>query len=29
VRVVLRFVASVMMVSGTLLIADAVVTLLW
>jgi sortase A len=29
VRVVLRFVASVMMVSGTLLIADAAVTLLW
>jgi sortase A len=29
VRVVLRFVASVMMVSGTLLIADAGVTLLW
>jgi len=29
VRAVLRFVASVMMVSGTLLIADAVVTLLW
>ena len=28
-RAVLRFVASVMMVSGTLLIADAVVTLLW
>jgi sortase A len=29
VRAVLRFVASVMMVSGTLLIADAGVTLLW
>jgi sortase A len=29
VRAVLRFVASVMMVSGTLLIADAAVTLLW
>jgi sortase A len=29
VRPVLRFVASVMMVSGTLLIADAAVTLLW
>lgn len=29
VRPVLRFVASVMMVSGTLLIADAGVTLLW
>jgi sortase A len=29
VRSVLRFVASVMMVSGTLLIADAGVTLLW
>jgi sortase A len=29
VRAALRFVASVMMVSGTLLIADAVVTLLW
>jgi sortase A len=29
VRTVLRFVASVMMVSGTLLIADAGVTLLW
>jgi sortase A len=29
VRAVLRFVASVMMVSGTLLIADAVATLLW
>lgn len=29
VRVVLRFVASVMMVSGTLLIADAGATLLW
>jgi len=28
-RAVLRFVASVMMVSGTLLIADAVITLLW
>ena len=28
-RAVLRFVASVMMVSGTLLIADAAVTLLW
>jgi sortase A len=28
-RAVARFVASVMMVSGTLLIADAVVTLLW
>ena len=28
-RAVLRFVASVMMVSGTLLIADAGVTLLW
>jgi sortase A len=28
-RPVLRFVASVMMVSGTLLIADAAVTLLW
>lgn len=28
-RVVLRFVASVMMVSGTLLIADAAATLLW
>jgi sortase A len=28
-RAVLRFVASVMMVSGTLLIADATVTLLW
>ena len=28
-RAALRFVASVMMVSGTLLIADAVVTLLW
>ena len=29
VRPVLRFVASVMMVSGTLLIADAAITLLW
>jgi sortase A len=29
VRAVLRFVASVMMVSGTLLIADAGITLLW
>ena len=29
VRVVLRFVASVMMVSGVLLISDAVVTLAW
>ena len=29
VRAALRFVASVMMVSGTLLIADAAVTLLW
>jgi sortase A len=29
VRAVLRFVASVMMVSGTLLIADAAITLLW
>jgi sortase A len=29
VRAVLRFVASVMMVSGVLLIADAAVTLLW
>jgi sortase A len=29
VRAVLRFIASVMMVSGTLLIADAAVTLLW
>ena len=29
IRVVLRFVASVMMVSGVLLISDAVVTLLW
>jgi sortase A len=29
VRAVLRFVASVMIVSGTLLIADAAVTLLW
>jgi sortase A len=29
VRAVLRFVASVMMVSGTLLIADALITLLW
>jgi sortase A len=29
VRVALRFVASVMMVSGTLLIADAAITLLW
>jgi sortase A len=29
VRAVLRFVASVMMVSGTLLIADAAVTMLW
>ena len=28
-RAVLRFVASVMMVSGALLIADAGVTLLW
>jgi sortase A len=28
-RAVARFVASVMMVSGTLLIADAVITLLW
>ena len=28
-RAVLRFVASVMIVSGTLLIADAAVTLLW
>ena len=28
-RAVLRFVASVMMVSGTLLIADAAATLLW
>ncbi|MEA2402808.1 MAG: hypothetical protein QOK00_3211, partial [Thermoleophilaceae bacterium] len=29
IRVVLRFVASVMMVSGVLLISDAVVTLAW
>ena len=29
IRVVLRFVASVMMVSGILLISDAGITLLW
>jgi hypothetical protein len=29
IRVVLRFVASVMMVSGVLLISDAAATLLW